>query len=161
MARKQNGITLMSFLVVLVIVGFFAIVALDQGEEFVNIGNNQMLACDLATGEITRVLEGLEGPEGLDIGADGKVKNRTFYLADTEAFVGPCCAVPDIGGPTNRYFVVKPRNEWADAFLKWVKDEHNIDKMDVFPEDLPTPEPSDEDSDEEEADEDDDGDRTV
>ena len=86
----------------------------------------------------------------VEIGADGKVKSRTFYLADTEAFVGPCCAVPDIGGPTNRYFVVKPRNEWADGFLKWVKDEHNIDKMDVFPEDLPTPEPSDEDSDEEE-----------
>ena len=53
----------------------------------------------------------------VEIGADGKVKNRTFYLADTEAFVGPCCAVPDIGGPTNRYFVVKPQNEWAFVFL--------------------------------------------
>jgi secreted PhoX family phosphatase len=29
-----------------------------QGEEFVNIGNNQMLACDLATGEIRRFLSG-------------------------------------------------------------------------------------------------------
>ena len=28
MARKQNGITLMSFLVVLVVVGFFAVVAM-------------------------------------------------------------------------------------------------------------------------------------
>jgi hypothetical protein len=71
-------------------------------------------------------------------------------VADTEAFVGPCCAVPDVGGPTNRYFVVTPRNEQADEFLKWVKDEHNMDKMEVFPEDKPTLEPSDEDSDEEE-----------
>ena len=84
------------------------------------------------------------------IGADGKVKNRTFYLADTEAFVGPCCAVPDVGGPTNRYFVVKPRNEWADVFIKWVNDEHNIDEMIAFPEDKPTPPPSVEESDEEE-----------
>jgi hypothetical protein len=84
----------------------------------------------------------------VEIGADGKVKNRTFYLADTEAFVGPYCAVPAIRGPTNRYFVVKPRNEWTDEFLKWVKDEHNIDKMIVFPEDKPTPPPSVEDSDE-------------
>jgi len=36
---------------------------------------------DLATGEVIRVLEGLEGPEGVDVGADGKV-----YLA--EAGVG-------------------------------------------------------------------------
>jgi hypothetical protein len=82
----------------------------------------------------------------VEIGADGKVQNRIFYLADTEAFVGPCCAVPDIGGPTNRYFVLKPQNEWADEFLKWVKDEHNMDKMEVFPEDKPTLEASDEDS---------------
>ena len=105
---------------------------------------------DRAPGEIERSNLMMPFLKEVEIGADGKVKKRTFYLADTEAFVGPCCAVPDIGGPTNRYFVVKPRNEWADAFLKWVKDEHNIDKMDVFPEDLPTPEPSDEDSDEEE-----------
>ena len=107
-------------------------------------------ALDRAPGEIERSDLMMPFLKEVEIGADGKVKSRTFYLADTEAFVGPCCAVPDIGGPTNRYFVVKPRNEWADAFLKWVKDEHNIDKMDVFPEDLPTPEPSDEDSDEEE-----------
>lgn len=46
--------------------------------------------------------------------------------------------------------MVNPRNEWADMFLKWVKDEHNIDEMIAFPEDNPTPPPSDQDSDEEE-----------
>lgn len=35
---------------------------------------------DLATGAVKRVLEGLEGPEGVDIGADGKV-----YLAEAGA----------------------------------------------------------------------------
>jgi sugar lactone lactonase YvrE len=40
-----------------------------------------LASVDLATGEVTRVLEGLEGPEGVDVGADGKV-----YLA--EAGVG-------------------------------------------------------------------------
>jgi hypothetical protein len=87
----------------------------------------------------------------VEIGADGTVNIRKFNLANTEAFVGPCCAVPAIRGPTNRYFVVKPQNEWADEFLKWVKGEHIIDKMDVFPEDKPTSdEVSDEDSGEEE-----------
>ena len=89
-------------------------------------------ALDRAPGEIERSDLMMPFLKEVEICAAGKVKKRTFYLADTEAFVGPCCAVPDIGGPINRYFVVKPRNEWADAFLKWVKDEHNIDKMDVF-----------------------------
>ncbi len=40
-----------------------------------------LASVDLATGEVTRVLEGLEGPEGVDVGVDGKV-----YLA--EAGVG-------------------------------------------------------------------------
>ena len=62
--------------------------------------------------------------------AAGNVENRTFYLADTEAFLDPCCTVPDLGGPTNRYFVVLPRNEWAKLFVKWVEDPHNLDEMD-------------------------------
>ena len=58
------------------------------------------------------------------------VDERTFYLADKEAFVGPCCVIPDIGGPSNRYFVVKPRNEWAAEFIHWIEDPHNLDEMD-------------------------------
>jgi hypothetical protein len=61
---------------------------------------------------------------------DGFVSKRTFYLADVEAFYGPCCVIPDIGGPKNRYFVVKPRSEWAGDFTKWLMDPHNLDKMD-------------------------------
>ena len=63
---------------------------------------------------------------------DGFPIKRTFYLADTDAFVDPCCVVPDLGGPKNRYFVVQPRNAWADLFLKWVEAPHTRDKMDVI-----------------------------
>lgn len=63
-------------------------------------------------------------------GRDGKVTKRMFYLADTEAFLDPCCMIPDLGGPPNRYFVVRPRNEWAGVFLRWVRDQHNLDVMD-------------------------------
>ncbi len=39
-----------------------------------------LASVDLATGEVTRVLEGLEGPEGVDVGADGRV-----YVAEAGA----------------------------------------------------------------------------
>ena len=31
---------------------------------------------------------------------DGKVSKQTFFLADTEAFLDPCCVIPDIVGPS-------------------------------------------------------------
>ena len=65
----------------------------------------------------------------IEISADKSVGKRTFYLADTEAFEGPCCAIPDIGGPPNKYFVVMPRNEWKDIFIWWVEDPHSLDEM--------------------------------
>ena len=43
--------------------------------------------------------------EGID--QDGDVMGRKFYLADTEAILGPCILIPDIGGPQNAYFQVK------------------------------------------------------
>ena len=66
----------------------------------------------------------------VDFDDDGFVSKRTFYLADTQAFHGPCCVIPDIGGPKNRYFVVKPRSEWSGDFTKWLMDPHYLDKMD-------------------------------
>ena len=63
------------------------------------------------------------------IDEDGDVEGRQFYLANTEAFVGPCCVVPDIGGPNNAYFQVKPRREWSDMFVTWLKEPHNQDVM--------------------------------
>ncbi len=52
---------------------------------------------------------------------DGGVLRKIFYLADTDAIVAPCCVVPDIGGPVNRYFVIKPRDQWANFFIPWLR----------------------------------------
>ena len=60
--------------------------------------------------------------EGID--ADGDVVGRTFYLANTDAIVGPCCVVPDIGGANNAYFQVKARREWSKLFVQWLRDPH-------------------------------------
>jgi hypothetical protein len=65
----------------------------------------------------------------VEVDEDGTVQNRTFYLADTEAFLEPCCVIPDLGGPSNRCFVVKPRDQWAGEFIRWVQDEHTLDEM--------------------------------
>ena len=48
------------------------------------------------------------------------VRERVFYLADTNAITAPCCVVPDIGGPKNRYLVVTSREEWPDHFVDWL-----------------------------------------
>ena len=60
---------------------------------------------------------------------DGTVKERKFYLADTDAFTGPCCVVPDIGGPINRYWVIEPRNLWGGYFEDWVCSEMDGDMI--------------------------------
>lgn len=49
------------------------------GKVYVTETAGALALVDLKTGEITRVLEGLEGPEGVDIGADGKV-----YVAEAK-----------------------------------------------------------------------------
>ena len=66
----------------------------------------------------------------VDLDEAGTATKRYFYLADTEAFVEPCCCVPDIGGEPNRYFAVRSRTKWADDFTAWLRDPHNIDDMD-------------------------------
>ena len=70
-------------------------------------------------------------PFAKEVGLDeaGKVTRRYFFLADTDAILGPCAVVPDIGGPPNRYFVVQPRAKWVDMFIDWLKLPHNQDKM--------------------------------
>jgi len=66
----------------------------------------------------------------VELDEDGSILKRTFYLADTEAFMDPCCVIPDLGGPSNQCFVVKPRNQWAQEFVRWLDDPHNLDEMD-------------------------------
>ena len=67
--------------------------------------------------------------DGIEVNDAGTVTDRTFYLADTEAFLDPCCMIPDLGGPSNRYFCVLPRNQWAQKFIEWVEAKHSYDTM--------------------------------
>jgi hypothetical protein len=64
---------------------------------------------------------------GMD--ADGDIMGRKFYLANTDAFIEPCCVVPDIGGAKNAYFQVKPRREWSKTFVTWLEAPHELDEM--------------------------------
>lgn len=57
-----------------------AMVEAADGKLYVTETSGALAQVDLASGEITRVLEGLSGPEGIDIGADGKI-----YLAEAGA----------------------------------------------------------------------------
>ena len=67
--------------------------------------------------------------DGFD--ADGDVKARRFYLANTDAIVGTCAVVPNIGGAKNAYFQVKPRQDWSDLFVAWLREPHDQDVMDL------------------------------
>ena len=46
-----------------------------------------------------------------------------------EAITGPCIVIPDIGGPANAYFQVKPWDEWAQEFVGWLRRPHKDDEM--------------------------------
>ena len=65
---------------------------------------------------------GLDAEGNILLNNQGNIAERMFYLADTNAFKAPCCVVPDIEGPKNRYFVVTSREEWPDIFLEWLHD---------------------------------------
>jgi hypothetical protein len=65
--------------------------------------------------------------DGVIADDDGLVHSWVFYLADVEAILGPCCVVPHIGGPFNRYFVVRPRTEWNEVFIRWLESPHKDD----------------------------------
>ena len=73
-------------------------------------------------------------PLTLDVGAldeeENEVTERAFYLANVEAFVKPCIVIPDVGGPPNSYFEVKPRSLWANEFIGWLRRPHKDDTMD-------------------------------
>ena len=64
-----------------------------------------------------------------ELDADGNVQDRIFYLAEVDAIVSPLAVIPDIGGPPNRYFYIKSRNDWANEFIAWVERPHHEDDM--------------------------------
>ena len=65
--------------------------------------------------------------EGID--EELEVTGRNFYLADVEAFKGPCAVTPNIGGRPNAYLQVKSRGDWIQLFEDWLKQPHRDDEM--------------------------------
>ena len=63
--------------------------------------------------------------------ANGVVLSGHFYLANADAIVGPCVVVPDMGGPKNGHFEVKPRREWINEFITWLRSPHGDDVVDA------------------------------
>ena len=93
--------------------GVFAVVEEARVEESELARSDLMVPC-------LKTVEGIE---------DNQVTGRVFFLADTEAFVKPCAMIPDIGGPCNRYFLVKSRDEWVKEFTHWLLRPHHEDVM--------------------------------
>ena len=63
---------------------------------------------------------GLDDEGQVLLDEDFQVSDRKFFLADTEAFVEPCCVIPDVGGPRNRYYLIESRENWPEIFRKWL-----------------------------------------
>jgi hypothetical protein len=61
-------------------------------------------------------------PYLLEVGGmrDGWVSSLKFYLADIQSFSEPVVVVPDVGGPTNRYLVLRNRSYWKEDFTAWL-----------------------------------------
>ena len=60
----------------------------------------------------------------------GRVLERRFFLADVDAIVSPLCVVPNIGAkPSCMYLQVKPRSQWVEEFVEWLRDPASLDDM--------------------------------
>jgi hypothetical protein len=53
---------------------------------------------------------------------NGSAVRYKYYLADVEGFISPTVVIPDLGGQTNDYFVLKAREDWKEVFTKWLLD---------------------------------------
>jgi len=52
------------------------------------------------------------------------VSTLEFSLVDVDAFDGPAVVVPDVGGPPNKYLLLRSREQWRNDFEAWLDDEH-------------------------------------
>ena len=70
----------------------------------------------------------------LKLGLAGEIEKgdtpmREYYLANVDAFKGPCSVIPDIGGHPSSYFLVKNRSQWSKEFIVWLNQPHKDDEM--------------------------------
>ena len=55
----------------------------------------------------------------------GPQQTRQYHWATVCSFVEPICVIPDLGNSNPRAVLkVKPRHEWAEDFLLWLKAPH-------------------------------------
>jgi hypothetical protein len=47
---------------------------------------------------------------------NGSAVRYKYYLADVEGFINMTVVIPNLGGQTNDYFVLKAREDWKDSF---------------------------------------------
>ena len=64
---------------------------------------------------------GLDDDGQVLLDGDFQVAGRKFFLADTQAFLEPCCVIPDVGGPRNRYYLIENRENWPEIFQRWLQ----------------------------------------
>ena len=65
----------------------------------------------------------------------GRVQ-RYFYVVDVETFASPLVIIPNIGGPKDQYFWMKPRKEWREDFIEWLEAPHTVDRDQMKEEEL-------------------------
>ena len=58
--------------------------------------------------------------------ADNSVSGLRFYMADVEAIVQAIAVIPDIGGESNAYFMVKERETWQTDFMDFLERPLNL-----------------------------------
>lgn len=107
--------------------------SLEHGGVKLRDGVFAVVECSQYSEEVDAVVESdLFTPLTLELGEEiekGETPTRQFYLADVEAFHGPCSVIPDIGGHPSSYFLVKNRLEWSKEFIVWLNQPHKADVM--------------------------------
>ena len=107
--------------------------SLEHGGVKLRDGVFAVVECSQYSEEVDAVVESdLFTPLTLELGEEiekGETPTRQYYLADVEAFHGPCSVIPDIGGHPSSYFLVKNRLEWSKEFIVWLNQPNKADVM--------------------------------
>ena len=60
----------------------------------------------------------------------GNLMRRKFYLAEVESFKAPLVVIPNVG-TIDRYLMMKPKSDWADDFVDFIKQDNRLDQEDM------------------------------
>jgi hypothetical protein len=106
---------------------------LSHGGVQLQDGVYAVVECSAYSKEVEEVVQSdLFTPLKLELAEEikkGETPMRAFYLANVDAFKGPCSVIPDIGGHPSSYFLVKNRTQWSKEFIVWLNQPHKDDEM--------------------------------